>query len=208
MNLIDGDGLLDNEDLLRYIAEEDEVIASRRRVLILLRFFGAIEEERPNWRGRRRCRPRTNSHLAREYASWLLAGDDDMFKHLFRMPQALFRALCRWLRINTSAHSSRRLSLEQKLMIMLWILAYGEPQRNTAFRFCVSQGTISNVFHKLIEPLRRLHIRFVVQPTSHLLDLSTFVELSPKIRAFNGAVGAIDGYHIPAFMPRRHQRRY
>ena len=92
--------------------------------------------------------------------------------------------------------------------IMLWIFAYGEPQRNTAFRFCVSQGTVSNIFHELIEPLRLLHIRFVVQPTSHLLDLSTFVELSPKRRAFNGAVGAIDGCHIPAFVPRQQQRRY
>lgn len=207
-NLIDGDGLLENEDLLRYFIEEDEVIANRHRVLILLRFFGVIGEERPSWRGRRRCRPRTNRHLARDYASWLLEGDDDMFKHLFRMPQALFRDLCRWLRINTSARDSRQISLEQKLMIVLWIFAYGEPQRNTAFRFCVSQGTVSNIFHELLEPLRRLHIRFVMQPTSHLLDLSAFVELSPKMTAFNGAVGAIDGCHIPAYVPRRHQKRY
>jgi hypothetical protein len=47
-NLIDGDGLLENKDLLRYFIEEDKVIANRYRVLILLCFFGAIREERPS----------------------------------------------------------------------------------------------------------------------------------------------------------------
>ncbi|EEU33376.1 uncharacterized protein NECHADRAFT_89543 [Fusarium vanettenii 77-13-4] len=64
-DLIDKDGLLDNEDLLRRLAIEDHVIADHHRVLILLRFLGAIEEERPYRRGRRRRRLRTNTRLAR-----------------------------------------------------------------------------------------------------------------------------------------------
>ncbi|EEU33673.1 uncharacterized protein NECHADRAFT_89252 [Fusarium vanettenii 77-13-4] len=81
-DLIDKDGLLDNEDLLRRLAIEDHVIADHHRVLILLRFLGAIEEERPYRRGRRRRRLRTNTRLARhltynvvsslseQYAAW------------------------------------------------------------------------------------------------------------------------------------------
>lgn len=68
-HLIDDDSLLNDRDFLRQLAIEDEVITNCHRVLIVLRFLGVIGDERLTWRGRRRRRPRANTHLAREYAS-------------------------------------------------------------------------------------------------------------------------------------------
>lgn len=54
--------------------------------------------------------------------------------------------------------------------------------------------------------MRRLYTAFVQQPDDTYL--STIVELNPKFNQFNGAIGAIDGTHIPAFIPLANQRRF
>jgi hypothetical protein len=129
-----------------------------------------------------------------------------MFNDLFCMPKGVFFDLCRWLRINTTASDGRYQSLELKLMVFLWIVAYNEPQRNTAYRFQIGQGSVSRIFHQLINPIRVLHTRFVRQPSP--ADVSPVVECDPKFMQFNGAVGAIDGTHILAFVPIRRQKRF
>lgn len=65
---------------------------------------------------------------------------------------------------------------------------------------------MSRIFHQLIDPMRYLHTKFVRQPTP--ADISPAIELDPKFMQFNGAVGAIDGTHIPAFVPIHRQTRF
>ena len=38
--------------------------------------------------------------------------------------------------------------------------------------------------------------------------MDTAIELDPKLNAFNGCIGAIDGTHIAAFIPARKQLRW
>lgn len=64
------------------------------------------------------------SHL---YTNWLLEAPDLMFEDLFRMPKGVFLDLCQWLRNKTAASDSRHQSLELKVMVFLWIIAYNKP---------------------------------------------------------------------------------
>jgi hypothetical protein len=46
----------------------------------------------------------------------------------------------------------------------------------------------------------------VRQPDPSFVSLT--VELDPKFCQFNGAIGAVDGTHIPAFIPSKNQKRF
>lgn len=144
---------------------------------------------------------------ARRFASWLLEeGSETSFKDLFRLTRGIFLDLCEWLRSNTRASDSRYQTLEQKVMVFLWILAYNEPQRNTGLRFGMSQSTVSSIFHDLKDPMRKVQITFVRQPRDGYL--SPDVELNPRFQQFNGAIGAIDGTHFKAHIPLQNQQRF
>ncbi|KAF4447953.1 retrotransposon [Fusarium albosuccineum] len=200
----------EEEFYLRLIIE-DEAEDDINRILLALALLDQLNRRapRPADHGDRVTQgelQHTNPALARAHAEWLLNAPEDIFSDIFRMKKAVFLALCRWLRDETDAGDSREMYLEQRVMIILWIFAFGEVQRNAARFFRVHQSTISRVFHDLIGPLRELHTRFVVQPRSG--DLSPDVELDEDFMQFNGAIGALDGTHIRAFIPLRLQGRW
>jgi hypothetical protein len=142
---------------------------------------------------------------ARKYVQWLLQAPDCIFVTIFRMSKITFRKLCEWLRHNTRASGSRYQSLEQRVIVFLWLVAYNKPQRNTALRFQMSQASVSAIFHHLIGPMRLLYTRFIRQlPLEYM---SSRVELDDRFYHFNSAIGAVDGIYIPAFVTRGRQKR-
>lgn len=148
----------------------------------------------------------TGPALTRAYCSWLLVAPDTMFRDLFRMTKPVFRSLCQWLRHHTTLRDTRHHDVEQKVMVFLWMVAFNEPQRNTAYRFKMAQSTVSSIFRQVIIPMRYLHTRFVRLPGPTYV--SPDVELDLKFMQFNGAIGAIDGTHIHAFVPAKKQKRF
>jgi DDE superfamily endonuclease len=125
---------------------------------------------------------------------------------MFRINKAIFRSLYQWLHDEGHLQSSQRTRLEQKVMVFLWMCAYNEPQRNTAMRFNITQAQVSNIFHEVLLPMKKLHTQFVKQQDAS--SLSLHVELSLKFCQFNGAIGAMDGTHIPAHIPVTKQKRF
>lgn len=152
-------------------------------------------------------RRQRSSASSRQRCNLILRGPDVIFKDIFRMPKVVFYHLLNWLKLNGRVKDTRSIPLELMLLVFLWILAFDEPQRNAAWRFRLSQSSISNIFHKLIDAMRLLHSAFVRQP-DHDYYVSTLVVLNHKRRAFEGAVGAIDGTHIPAHVPHKKQQRF
>lgn len=142
---------------------------------------------------------------ATQIAEGLLAGSDVEFADTFRMSKSTFFALTSWLRLH-GIEDSKFQTVEHKLMIFLYIVGFGEPQRNASHRFKVAQSTVSSVFHIILNVLVELHKEVVVQPTEN--DVSVEIELEPKNQAFNGCVGAIDGTLLSAHIPQSQQRRF
>jgi hypothetical protein len=79
--------------------------------------------------------PRGTSVASKEYCMQLLGSPDLLFITLFRMGKAVFFDLCWWLHTNAGVKGNWQQTIEQKVMVFLWICAYGEPQRNAALRF-------------------------------------------------------------------------
>lgn len=143
---------------------------------------------------------------SRQLCNEILRGSEKRFEELFRMKKAVFWALCRWLRLHTEASGSRLQSLEQKVMVFLWICAFDETQRNAAHRFRMHQSTVSRIVRDLLHPMRKLHLAFVTLPAASYA--SSEVILNEKASGFEGAIGAVDGTHIPAFIPQANQQRF
>ncbi|KAK2039049.1 hypothetical protein LZ31DRAFT_418144, partial [Colletotrichum somersetense] len=112
-----------------------------------------------------------------------------------RMPKGAFHSLAHWLRRH-GVEDARYQSVEHKLMVFLYIIAYGEPQRNAAHRFQIAQSTVSDIFHHILDAIAQLHTEVVVQPEDSYV--APYIELSNKRRQFNGCIGAIDGKLLPA----------
>jgi hypothetical protein len=82
-------------------------------------------------------------------------------------------------------------------------MASNETHRNAARAFHLNRSTISRIFHRLIGPMRKLHEAFVRPlPEGYV---SSAVELNDDLWEFNGAVGAVDGTLIPAYIPKNMQ---
>ncbi|KAG5742802.1 hypothetical protein H9Q70_014478 [Fusarium xylarioides] len=200
-----------HDDFINKIIIDDFNDQQLRRSAVIMTFLDSLGRQYHR-QPRRRDDPLTRRPYAdiladsRAHASWLLSAPDVMFNDLFRMKKADFYRLSWWLKNNTEASDSRHQSLELKLMIFLWIIAYGEPQRNTAYRFKVSQSTVSATFSYLIDFMRYLHTKFVRMPDDGYV--SPRIELNTKFCQFNGAIGAIDGTHVPAFIPLAQQQRF
>ena len=88
---------------------------------------------------------RGGSAFAARFTAWQLQCSDVEFRNLFRMTKPQFRQLVIWLRWGRHLEDTRYQFVEQKLMIYLWILAFGEPQRNAAHRFRIAQSTVSAI---------------------------------------------------------------
>jgi hypothetical protein len=107
------------------------------------------------------------------------------------MTKPQFRQLVIWLRWGRHLEDTRYQFVEQKLMIYLWILAFGEPQRNAAHRFRIAQSTVSAIFHSVTAAMIVLYQEFVQLPPDGYV--APEVELDPKACQFNGCIGALDG---------------
>jgi predicted XRE-type DNA-binding protein len=143
---------------------------------------------------------------ARKLADNILNGSDTQFQDLFRLTKVVFAKLVRWLKENANLEDSRYMTAEQKVMIILWIFAQNESQRNTAHKFQISQSTVSEVIQGLLPKFVALHMAFVCPLDDEWLDPD--IEFDPKLNAFNGCIGSIDGTHISAFIKARKQTRW
>lgn len=151
-------------------------------------------------------RASTSPAEARRIADSFIRLPDQMFFDLFRMPKATFFDLVQWLRDHTLAQGSRYTTLEQRVLVFLWLMAFNETHRNAARAFHLNRGTISRIFHCIKGPMRRLHETFVRPLPSGYV--STAVELDEDLHEFNGAVGCLDGTHVPAHIRRDMQQRF
>lgn len=140
------------------------------------------------------------------YARRQLAIADSAFRETYRIDKQIFWRLLDWLETNGGLRGSRYQSSAQKLLVFLWIIAFGEPQRNAAHRFLCAQSTVHAVFHAVLAAMLQLFRSFVRQPSDEYL--SPHIELNADYNDFNGCIGAIDGTLVAAHVPSSLQNRW
>lgn len=136
-----------------------------------------------------------------------LHGSDERFRDLFRLDKRQFNILNQWVVVNTSQRDNRNTTVAQRLLVFLWIAAYGEPQRNAAHLFRISRSTVSQIINELLPIFVLLHMAYVRPPVEG--ELSDEIEQHHQLReAFAGCIGAVDGSHIHAHIPLEQQKRW
>ncbi|XP_058189412.1 uncharacterized protein LOC131306999 [Rhododendron vialii] len=110
--------------------------------------------------------------------------------------------LCHLLTQN-GLEPSRNVTVVEKVVIFLWILAHHTKNRRTILQFWRSGETISRHFNSILIAVLRLHNVLWYHPQPILAN-----EPDARWKWFENCLGALDGTFIPVLPPTEHKARY
>ena len=132
----------------------------------------------------------------------VLTGPTWRIRHLFRMTKEIFLDLCKDLQRDPCFHDSRQGSgpaAEEKLGIFLFIVAHAASNRDTQDRFQRSASCVRSSFHSVLGALENIYSEHVYPPPD--ITPEAIARQPQKLKEFENCRGAIDGTHIPVFVP-------
>ena len=142
---------------------------------------------------------------ALQHIDHLLQGSPRQFKELFRLTKPQFWQLLEWFEQNTELADTKWQTSTQKLLIFLWIFAFGETQRNASHCFLCAQSSGSTTFRTVLVAIQKLYPAFVKQPGPRYLSPDVELIRTKRFQGFSGCIGAIDGTSIRAHIPLQDQ---
>jgi hypothetical protein len=102
--------------------------------------------------------------------------------------------------------SDGKVAIEEKVLTFLYICSNSASWRNCRRKVGRSIETISRNFHEVLNALLHLYKDVVKGPSP---ELSELIEDDDRFWPyFEDCVGAIDGTHIPVYVPQRDHKRY
>jgi DDE superfamily endonuclease len=148
----------------------------------------------------------------------IFSANPSQFQSQTRMPLSTFQELCSFCTTNNILKSSKKISMEQKLLVFLKMLALDNANRDAAFDFGLSGSTISRYLatHAFLRLLLTLHSIFsevllalVNLKSDFIRTFESETSVNPAILKkpkffpyFQGCVGALDGTHILVTPPK------
>ena len=126
----------------------------------------------------------------------LLTGSSSVFLEETRMSKIAFQELVRNLK-NHGMNDTRDGSVEEQVMVFLFVVAKNISNRDVQHQFGHSGSTISAYFHSTLQAMYSFARTLLIQPSGSIIPPE--IESNPKFTPFfHGCIGAIDGTHIPA----------
>ena len=140
--------------------------------------------------------PQNTSVLTGElYTTELLNNPSEAaFRVAARMSKSCFMKLCDFLKVHGGLTASRRISIEEMVLMEMECLQ-GLSDRKVGARFQHSTSTVSDVIHKVTESIMNCCESLWVMAKPHQVD-PVFDE--PKYAFFRNCIGALDGTHVAA----------
>lgn len=153
-------------------------------------------------------RPCRTSTLSGEvWTQEVLRGNARRIVECCRMDLDIFTKLVSVLVQKGLLESTKVCSVEQQLLIFLYITGQNASNRNAQERFQHSGETISRYFNAVLEALVILAPEYIRLPNSSTIHPE--IHLNDKFYPyFKDCVGAIDGVHIPASIPLDQQASF
>lgn len=174
-----------------------------------LRFLCFIHDFIPQ---ARKSTARHNTTLQGEnWVRELLCGHPTVFLEETRMSRSTFQRLKRWVEVNERLTSQRNssMSIEQMLVIFLWMVGHNASNRDAQTRFQHSGRTISKTFKSVLYALLPLYNDFVKPPKNEIPNQLFRTEQQwNKFQEFQSLRGVIDRTHIPASLPPAEKAPY
>ncbi|XP_058114233.1 uncharacterized protein LOC131257354 [Magnolia sinica] len=126
------------------------------------------------------------------------AGDNKCMAQL-RMKKDIFFHLCSFLRDMNLLPDGKHVTIEEQLVMFLHTVGHNVRNHVIGHRFIQSGQTISRYFSKALDAIMRLYPEFVKLPSA---EIPTEISSNPNWRTyFQDCIGAIDGTHVPAYVP-------
>ncbi|XP_041972599.1 putative nuclease HARBI1 [Aricia agestis] len=129
---------------------------------------------------------------------------DTEFKNRFRLSKEAFFYLCRVLKEEASLRSSKKISLEHKVLCALSFYATGSYQRIVGMAKYLGQTTVSKYVRQVTDALVTPSIlnTFIQFPATRELRNIVKNKFYTKF-GIPGVIGCIDGSHFHIFTPKR-----
>lgn len=124
------------------------------------------------------------------------------------MSASIFRQLTGLLEERNLIVATRNMAVYEQVAIFLRIVAHGDSYRTAAEFFQHSLETVSRCFHKVLDAIETLSEVFIILPDEQSRCPQQIRKNRNFYPFFKGAIGAIDGTHIPAFVEEENQNRY
>ncbi|KAL5580016.1 hypothetical protein UlMin_012458 [Ulmus minor] len=142
----------------------------------------------------------TSIRTGHQYMMELINDHPDRLFNKIRMYRPCFEMLIQVLRQQTALQNSRFLTLEEQVMIFIYVISQKATNRMAMEDWQHSGSTISIVFTRICKAIASLSPIFIKPP--NLDDVPDEIRFNPKYYPyFQDCVGAIDGTHIVAHAP-------
>ncbi|KAK1258135.1 hypothetical protein QJS04_geneDACA024823 [Acorus gramineus] len=142
-----------------------------------------------------------------EYMSAILDGHPRPCLDLFRMEQAVFKALVKEFRDEGWLKDTNNVFVEEQVGIFLLIVGHNARNRVCQDRFQHSGETISRYFRKVLKACLKLSER-IIQPPDFSQTPDQILNSSRFYPAFKDCIGALDGTLVHAIIDRDNQVPY
>ncbi|XP_062103527.1 uncharacterized protein LOC133814604 [Humulus lupulus] len=150
---------------------------------------------------------RNSNKSGRQYLLELLNGHPDRLFYTIRMGVNTFRTLCRRLVEMEVIEHDRVISVEEFVVMFLWIVTHNQRVRTVAERYQHSVETVCCQFGRVLDALCYLGNE-VIRPL-HFNTVQAEIQNNSKYFPwFKDCVGAIDGTHVSAVAPALKQLAY
>ncbi|XP_058079801.1 uncharacterized protein LOC131228000 [Magnolia sinica] len=138
--------------------------------------------------------------------NWIIREGEQVCVAQLRMNKATFFNLCSLLRDRNMLPDGKHIYMEEQLVIFLHTVGHNVRNRVIENQFIRLGETVSRYFTKALDAVVGLYPNFVKLPSA---ETPPEILSNPKWSTyFQDCIGAIDGIHVPAYVPALESATY
>ncbi|XP_038722017.1 uncharacterized protein LOC120014170 [Tripterygium wilfordii] len=151
---------------------------------------------------------RTSALQGSDWVAEILRGHPARYSQLFRMKKEIFRELCKDLRDRYMLPTTNNIQIPEMISMFLFTLGQGASNRLLQECFQHSGETISRIFRDVLHSVYLMTMDLIKPRENQFNTVPARIRNDPKYRPLRDCIGAIDGTHIPAVIPKDERGRF
>jgi len=145
---------------------------------------------------------RTSSLTGHRWVYEILNGSDTRFFEQVRMSKTIFRRLVDELTQKYGLQHTKNVTVEESVVMFLYILGQGATYRNVEERFQHSGETVHRQFDRVLKATRKLGNDIIRHVDGNFRDVNDYIHGDDRYWPyFKDCIGAIDGTHVAVLVP-------